>query len=190
VRPTKRSLLGIAIAIPIGIGRASPPYLRSTLLTFCVPLLILGAATCGDDSDPVTPASPIVAQTTIEQRVHVLVNRHRDSLGLAALEWSELIAQQCRLHSYDMATGVVAFGHDGYHDRDSIINDAIPHTASAENVVYTRDSNDPALAAVQTWLASSGHRANIEGNYNMTGVGVVLSNDGRYYFTQFFVRAR
>jgi uncharacterized protein YkwD len=42
-------------------------------------------------------------------------------------------------------------------------------------------------AVVAGWLASAGHRANIENpGYTVTGVGVAASRSGRLYWTQSF----
>jgi uncharacterized protein YkwD len=58
---------------------------------------------------------------------------------------------------------------------------------SAENVAFNQGHRDPAADAVRGWLASRGHRENIEGPYELTGVGVVSNAKGEFYFTQIFV---
>ncbi|MGA1825447.1 MAG: CAP domain-containing protein [bacterium] len=50
--------------------------------------------------------------------------------------------------------------------------------------------SDPAGRVVERWLNSPGHKKNIEGNYNLTGIGVVQANNLTYYFTQIFVLSR
>ena len=47
-----------------------------------------------------------------------------------------------------------------------------------------------AKQVVNMWLNSDGHRKNIEGNYNLTGIGVVKGKDGALYFTQIFVNKK
>ncbi len=56
--------------------------------------------------------------------------------------------------------------------------------AAAENVAYGQMS---AEEVVDGWLHSPGHRQNIEGDYNLTGIGVAQNKDGVIYFTQIFV---
>jgi uncharacterized protein YkwD len=130
--------------------------------------------------------------TTIALRVHELVNEHRVSQGLDTLAWNETIAQEGYEHSQDMADGIVPFGHDGFSERvDRIAQElGITIASAGENVAYNYNMNDPAQVAVTAWLGSSGHRANIEGNFRVTGVGVACpDNDSlTYYFTQIFVR--
>ncbi|MFM6200937.1 MAG: CAP domain-containing protein, partial [Dolichospermum sp.] len=55
---------------------------------------------------------------------------------------------------------------------------------------YNQGHQDPAAQAVQGWLNSSGHLANIRGNYNQTGIGVARNNQGKIYFTQIFLQSR
>ncbi len=43
---------------------------------------------------------------------------------------------------------------------------------------------------VKQWLLSPGHRQNIRGNYNLTGIGVARDERGRPYYTQMFVRTK
>ncbi len=45
-------------------------------------------------------------------------------------------------------------------------------------------------AAVTGWLESRGHKANIEGRYDVTGVGIVRDTRGTYFYTQIFVRRK
>jgi uncharacterized protein YkwD len=41
---------------------------------------------------------------------------------------------------------------------------------------------------VDGWLHSPGHKKNIEGDYNFTGIGVSKDKNGRIYYTQIFLR--
>ncbi len=124
----------------------------------------------------------------IERQIFDMVNQHRVSMGLNALEWNETIAQQCRNHSSNMASGAVPIGHGGFEQRAANIGNTISYTTIAENVAYYNTglgSSNPASLAVNGWLDSSSHRENIEGNFNLTGVGV--TNDGNeYYYTQIY----
>ena len=67
---------------------------------------------------------------------------------------------------------------------------AIAYSAAAENVAYNSGYSDPATQAVQGWLKSTGHRQNLEGNYNLTGIGIAKNAKGEYYFTQIFILSR
>jgi uncharacterized protein YkwD len=137
--------------------------------------------------------APAVAQTvpstaTLEQNAHNQINAYRKSKGLAAFTWNDAIAAQARKHSQDMASGRVPFGHQGFSTR--IVATKIPYSSAAENVAYNRGFADPATQAVQGWLKSPGHKRNIEGNYNLAGLGVARNAKGEIYFTQVFIRSR
>lgn len=55
---------------------------------------------------------------------------------------------------------------------------------------YNQGYSEEATAAVQGWIKSTGHRQNMEGNFNLTGIGVATNAKGQYYFTQMFIRSR
>jgi len=127
---------------------------------------------------------------SIEKAVHNQVNRYRANRGLPPLSLDSRITEQARIHSRNMASGKVGFSHAGFNQRVQVIARAIPLSTAAENVAYNQGYSNPATQAVQGWLNSSGHRANIEGKYNRTGVGVAKNARGQYYFTQIFIRSR
>ena len=45
-----------------------------------------------------------------------------------------------------------------------------------------------AKIVVDGWIKSPGHRQNIVGRYNLTGIGIVRDRAGKLYYTQLFVR--
>lgn len=122
-----------------------------------------------------------------EQTVYELVNGHRRARGLAPLALDARLSRQARVHSLAMATGTTPFGHDGFEDRAKALAHALSCRRTAENVAYDRGHHDPAAEAVRGWLRSRGHRKNIEGRYDLTGVGVASNAAGEVYFTQIFV---
>ncbi|MGH7751534.1 MAG: CAP domain-containing protein [Gemmatimonadales bacterium] len=155
----------------------------------CVILAVLSGASPrpGESHFPL----PTLQHQSLEQRVHDLVNRHRASRRLAPLDHSVEIAEIARTHSRAMAGDRAPLGHRGFEARADTIRQRIGFSAVAENVAL----NDyPEAATVDTavagWLRSRGHRENIEGDYAVTGVGVVRDGRGRgtFFYTQIFVR--
>ncbi|HYH03855.1 MAG TPA: CAP domain-containing protein [Bacillota bacterium] len=129
----------------------------------------------------------------IEQLIMEKVNNHRTSLAspLAKLQVDPKLTEQARIHSTNMATGKTSYGHDWFTNR--VAAAGYGNYAAGENVHRTGSnaSTDPeylANYAVNGWLNSSGHRQNIEGNYNLSGVGIAKSSSGEYFFTQIFVK--
>jgi uncharacterized protein YkwD len=125
----------------------------------------------------------------IEQAVFAQINQHRQSRGLSPLTLDERISQQARSHSQAMAQRR-RLNHDGFNARLNAIGRSIPFRSGAENVAYNQGFSDPARRAITGWLNSQGHRENIEGAFNLTGIGVARSSRGEYYFTQIFVAPR
>lgn len=127
----------------------------------------------------------------LEAGVHKRVNAHRQSKGLPPLEFSERLAAIARRHSQNMATRRAAFGHAGFDGRTREIATAIGYRAIAENVGFNEEPLEKTgSAAVSGWLQSAGHRKNIEGRFDLSGVGVARDSSGRSYYTQIFVEAR
>lgn len=141
---------------------------------------------------PVTSTPTSVASnlsvSQLEQEVHRQVNQYRRSKNLPPLTLDNRITIQSRKHSEAMAKGLVPFSHDGFEQRVRAI--AIPYRSVAENVAYNQGHRDPATIAVQGWIQSSGHRQNMEGDFNLTGIGIVQNSKGEYYFTQIFLKSR
>jgi uncharacterized protein YkwD len=170
--------------------------LRNTISAIGAGVLVLTSgvmASSQANSLTVLKPSYQVAQATvntaaIEASVFQQINNYRASQNLPALRRNSTIDNQARIHSQNMASGKVAFGHGGFLAR--VQATGIAYSGVAENVAYNQGSKDPATTAVQGWLKSSGHLANIKGNYNLSGIGVATNSQGAVYFTQIFLRSR
>lgn len=155
-----------------------------------------GKTSSSDQSSPSSPNEESNSSTSgsdrsiadIEQQVHQQINQYRAEKKLPVLTLNESISEQARKHSQDMASGAVVFGHDGFTERARAIANVITYSKTAENVAYNKGYADVAKQAVQGWLSSTGHRQNIDGEYNLTGIGVAKNAKGEYYFTQIFIR--
>jgi len=124
----------------------------------------------------------------LEQKVHDLVNEHRAAIGLEPLNYSKDIALVARQHSRDMARGSVGMGHEGAEERGRTLANRITYSEFGENVgANSHEASSTAQAAVAGWLNSSGHRTNIEGNFDTTGIGIVHSGS-TFFFTQIFLK--
>lgn len=118
------------------------------------------------------------------------VNQYRKSKGLPPLKADPVISQQALSHSQAMAAKKIAFSHSGFEQRAKAIAQSIAYARVAENVAYNTGYQDPVRQAVQGWIKSSTHRKNLEGNFNLMGIGVAKNSAGEYYFTQIFVQRR
>jgi uncharacterized protein YkwD len=129
--------------------------------------------------------------STLEREIHSRVNEYRASRGLPPLTFDVRVAEIARSHSAAMASGRRPFSHEGFEQRTQAVLAVIPSArAFAENVAYDSRTG-PRLAelVVQGWIQSSEHRENLEGPYQITGIGVAVAPNGWRYFTQLFVGA-
>lgn len=124
----------------------------------------------------------------MENEAHRLVNDYRKSKGLKALAYSGDVAAASRKHSAAMASGAAAFGHDGFDKRIKSLEKSISYRAAAENVATNMGYDDPAGTAVEGWIKSTGHRKNMEGDFDITGIGIAKNAKGEVYFTQIFFK--
>jgi uncharacterized protein YkwD len=155
---------------------------RPALAVLPALLLCLALSACGgEDGGGGTPFADMEAQT------HALINAERSAQGLPALAWEAAIADAARGHSRDMADGVVEFGHDGFDARVDALAGQLPWSAAGENVAWNQGYPDPAAQAVEGWMDSTGHRENILGAYDRTGIGIAGDETDGYYFTQIFL---
>lgn len=165
-------------------------FMLAFVLSF---LLFLGS--CNNDDDSVAPDDNTEnpdgqsEAERYEQQAFDLVNAYRQEKGLPALENSDVIRDECRAHSQDMADGTVEFGHDGFQRRVNNISLSISLSSAGENVAWNKGHSDPAQTAVDGWINSQGHRENMEGDYTHAGMGVSINEEGEVYFTQIFIKA-
>lgn len=139
-----------------------------------------------DTLTPLDMEHPVSDLDKLEVRTMLLINQYRRTKGLTDLTVSEEVAALARAHSEDMAAERVAFGHSGFNERAVAVQAAISATGVGENVAYNNFA-DPAQKAVDGWIASPGHRENIEDpQYKISAIGIAKTADGTYYFTQIF----
>lgn len=129
---------------------------------------------------------PMTDVSAMELDILQLVNEHRAGLDLSPLSFYAPIQTASQQHSNNMAKGSVPFGHAGFSERANRLVKALRGSAAAENVAIGQRS---AAEVVQSWLNSTQHRQNIEGNFNLTGISAVRDGNGDWVFTQLFIKA-
>lgn len=127
---------------------------------------------------------------SLEKSVYQKINQYRKSKKLPPLKLSSAISQQARKHSEAMAQGEVPFSHDGFDNRIKAIAKSLTYRSAAENVAFNQGYQNPDQQAVEGWIKSTGHRKNMEGNFDTTGIGVSKNAEGEYYLTQIFIKRR
>ncbi|MFD2564515.1 CAP domain-containing protein [Aquimarina rubra] len=161
--------------------------MKRVLKFFYITLTVITIASCSSEDDTVVTdgeTTELINETNISDAILVLVNQHRQSLGLSPLSKNGTAEQLAIDHTKYMIS-VNQINHDHLNQRGNVLSDQENATGTAENVArfYT-----DAQSVVEGWLNSSGHRENIEGNYMYTGISAIKDQNGRYYYTQLFYR--
>jgi uncharacterized protein YkwD len=129
--------------------------------------------------------------TEIERRAFDRTNSVRAEKGLAPLVWDRELCRMARAHSEQMAL-LGFFAHvtpQGSRLRERARDNGILHfRVIAENIAYNKGYGDPGGFAVERWMISSGHRANIlYVGFQASAIGSYVSADGSTYLTQVFI---
>ncbi|WP_242602051.1 CAP domain-containing protein [Legionella yabuuchiae] len=122
-----------------------------------------------------------------QQQVLYYVNEYRVKHHRSPLKLMSSISKIAETHSAAMAQKRVPFGHQNFSQRISVLYKQIKHCqGGAENVAYYKYGPKQ---LVDAWIASPGHRRNILGDYNLTGIGIAHDSKGWGYYTQLFLKS-
>lgn len=136
--------------------------------------------------------APTLAEASeIERRAFEQTNQVRVKNGLPALEWDGDVCRMARTHSENMSR-LNFFSHvtpDGLRLRDRAHAAGIlTYTVLGENIAYNQGYQDPGAFAVERWMASSKHRANIlSSEFRAMAIGTYVAADGSVFLTQTFI---
>jgi uncharacterized protein YkwD len=144
-------------------------------------------------SPPVTPStSPTLREANaIERRAFEQTNEVRVKNGLPALAWDADVCRMARIHSENMSRENY-FSHttpDGQRLRDRIrVVGIAQFRVLAENIAYNQGYEDPGALAVERWMLSPKHRANIlSPEFQAMAIGSFVAADGSVFLTQTFI---
>jgi len=121
-----------------------------------------------------------------EQEVFNLINQQRTQNGLPALKIDDEVQNVARIKAGDMVNNNY-FSHTSptYGSPfDMLKSFGVSYKSAGENIA----GNSTNSGAVNAWMNSSGHKANIlSNNYNYTGIGVVSSPKYGKMYVQMFI---
>jgi uncharacterized protein YkwD len=144
-----------------------------------------------DSSETSTETSNASAQKAMaytynstEIETMALINAYRVSIGLNELKEINHISYKSEEHDNYMITNNVV-NHDDFVSRSENIMKVLGAKSVGENIAYNYNSPQ---AAVDAWLKSPGHKANIEGNFTHFGLAIRISADGKKYYTNIFAK--
>lgn len=147
-------------------------------------------------------ASPILTFAAVEQAIAEETNAYRQRRKLKPLVLENRLQQTARVYAHTMAT-TRQFGHevDGRTPAQRVRLAGYKHCIVRENIGYLelpgdRSAKEIAGRVLSGWIASDGHRKNLEAS-NVTGIGIgVAGSEGgdepkaarRYYAVQLLAK--
>lgn len=165
--------------------------MKTNVLRAIVPvafLFTLISCSSSDSQEETAPRPTLVTNyeyNASELELADLINEHRVSLGLNPLQLINHVSYKSEEHNaYMIATRTV--NHDYFAQRSENIMEVLGAVKVNENVAYNFVSSNSALNA---WLNSPGHKANIEGNFTHFGISIrVDATTGKKYYTNIFIK--
>ena len=127
----------------------------------------------------------------IEKRAFEQTNLARIKNGLPPLAWDGEVCRMARAHSENMSRQGF-FSHatpEGLRLRDRArLVGIIHYSVLGENIAYNQGYDDPGGFAVERWMLSPKHRANIlSTEFRAMAIGSFIAPDGSVYLTQTFI---
>ncbi len=134
----------------------------------------------GNTSEPIT----VIAEKSIEAEILVLINNYRVANGLSVLNKLQTIKSQANTHTNYMIDQN-KISHDFFYQRKEYLTQNANAVGVGENVAYGYSS---AESVVNAWVKSESHKKNIEGNFTHFEISAEKDNDGKWYFTNIFIK--
>lgn len=151
------------------------------LLWISLAILFLALQACDIDEPDDSLDGNYYSET--EAQILTLVNEYRLSEGLKALTMDSVIWRYATEHN-NYQINLEDINHDNFSERIENLIAEIGGGAAAENVAMGYESPE---AVVQGWISSEGHRLNMLGDYNLTGISAKKSSAGDWYYCQIFL---
>ena len=158
------------------------------LLPILAIVALLGFTSCSTDSieDDINsievPVAPQAKQIEIE--IMELINQYRITEGLNPLNDHNTVKAVASTHT-DYMIEVDNVSHDNFFQRKQSLQANASANIVSENVAYGFNS---AESVVNAWINSPSHKENIEGNFTDFDVSAEKNSDGKWYFTNIFIK--
>ncbi len=127
---------------------------------------------------------PKVVPREYEAELLQLINNHRKGLGLPAIKNDEGVHAEALSYSQQMAAGKVPIGPPSFDNPIKTLLRRYKASKMVELIGY--DYLKP-KDLFDAWMSSTSQRDIIEGNFNLTGIGVFQSVNGKVFVTQVFL---
>ena len=140
--------------------------------------------TATDTSSASTQKAMTYTYNATEIETMALINAYRVSIGLNELKEINHISYKSEEHDNYMITNNVV-NHDDFVSRSENIMKVLGAKSVGENIAYNYNSPQAALDA---WLKSPAHKANIEGNFTHFGLAIRVRKKKKKYYTNIFAK--
>lgn len=127
-----------------------------------VALLLFAELTACVPAAPVTsPTRPTTSTADEVRSLVTLINHHRRNIGCPTLAWNSVVARVAQTHSDDMI-------RRNYFAHNTLEGETPGHRLEAAGIRWAREAENIAAGqrtaqeVYDSWMRSSGHRANIE----------------------------
>ena len=163
--------------------------MKPTKLLPFVALLLVLSTSCStdssleDDINAISVENPPTAKT-IEIEILERINAYRIEKGLNPLNNHDIIKAVAYTHT-DYMIEKNDVNHDYFFQRKTSLEENASAKKVSENVAYAYSN---AESVVNAWIRSEGHRANIEGDYTDFDVSAEQNEQGKWYFTNIFIK--
>lgn len=166
--------------------------MKKVMLTLFALFTISFLTSCSSDTESVDSGNTPIADATTRNYNHStfelelldLVNEYRVSQGLITLSIIEHISYVSAGHD-DYMISVNTVSHDNFTTRKTNMQQVLGATRVGENVAFGFSTPQAALNA---WIQSDSHRANLQGDYTHFGIAVKDNLEGRKYYTNMFIK--
>lgn len=159
-----------------------------TKLSFvaCLALLSFSCSTdsIDDKADSAIESLIVPEDKNIELEILDLINDFRLSEGLSPLESMSIIKTAAFSHT-DYMVDTQTVSHANFFERSNYLKSKAGAKSVSENVAY---GFTKAESVVRAWINSESHKKNIEGDYTNFGISAEKDVDGRWYYTNIFIK--
>jgi uncharacterized protein YkwD len=168
----------------------------TSLLYGVVAGLTVLLASCATNLDttrvPMSAISPS-NQTSVVGKLDHSLNNYRQSIGKAPIARNSALDRLAMEHCHFMAKnrgkftlGSANISHYGFEERSLIAQRQYGMASVAENVAGGVIKGDVAGQLTSAWTGSKKHLYNLKQDWDATGIGVYVADDGMVYATQIF----
>lgn len=153
-------------------------------------------ASCASDLDTTRipmSAAPTPSDSSVAGKLRQCITQYRQSIGKSQIPRHAALDQMAMDHCRFMAKnrGKFSLGSDnishyGFEERSLLAQRRFGMASVAENVAGGVIQGDIPSQLTKAWTSSKTHAYNLEQNWDATGIGVYVADDGMVYATQIF----